>query len=41
MLSGFAFEFGHEVEQETDQPEGGFGAIEGLQAKNRQYRGPA
>ena len=33
LLSDFAFEFGDEVEQEADQAEGGFGAIEGLQAK--------
>ena len=33
LLSDFAFEFGDEVEQETDQAEGGFGAIEGLQAR--------
>jgi len=33
ILSDFAFEFGNEVGQETDQPEGGFGAIEGLQTK--------
>ena len=33
LLSDFAFEFGDEVEQEADQAEGGFSAIEGLQAK--------
>jgi hypothetical protein len=33
ILSDLAFEVGHEIEQEADQAKGGFGAIEGLQAK--------
>ena len=33
ILSDFAFELGDEVEQETDQTEGGFGAIDGLPTK--------
>ena len=33
ILSNLAFEVGDEVEQETNQAEGGFGAIEGVQAE--------
>src|SRR5947207_10631249 len=33
ILGDFAFELGDQVEQKTDQPEGGFGAIERLQTK--------
>jgi hypothetical protein len=33
IVSNLAFEVGAEVEEETDQPEGGCGAIEGVQAK--------
>src|SRR5713101_9665052 len=33
ILSNLAFAVGDEVEQETDQAEGGFGAIEGVQAE--------
>src|SRR5216684_3830334 len=33
MLSNLAFAVGDEVEQETDQAESGFGAIEGVQAE--------
>ena len=33
ILSNLAFEVGDEVEQETDQAESGFGAIEGVQAE--------
>src|SRR5229473_777106 len=33
ILSNLAFEVGDEVEQETDQAEGGFGAIEGMETK--------
>ena len=32
-MSNLAFEIGDEVEEETDQPKGGFGTIEGVQAK--------
>ena len=33
IVSNLAFEVGDELEEETDQPECGFGAVEGVQAE--------
>ena len=41
ILHNLAFEVRDEVEQETDQAEGGFGAIEGVQGRSRQRQSRA